>query len=261
MVPGKSTAILMGAVLLLGAAAVHARPLRQDTGLSTGRTPRMVRLSQVTMPAIPAPEADPAPAPDNATPASPGNAGPATGAEGSSRNALGSGASTGTPDEKGAVADLPPRKLHPKNNLFSFGLQLGQPTGLTVQARLLERNTFVGSVAWDFFYRSLTFAADYRFSVYTLELVKYDTEVSFFIGAGVRVGAFEPVKPYLRELPFSAGLRLPAGASLRLRPLPMEFTLAVSPVGFDFKEIALTFPRWRPEAVLEVKCEFPFAPF
>lgn len=77
----------------------------------------------------------------------------------------------------------------------------------------------------------------------------------------MRVGSFEPVRLYRRETPFSAGLRFPLGASLELRPFPVHLGAWMSPLSFDVKEIAVALPRWRPEAVLEVRVFFPASPF
>ncbi|MBI5497628.1 MAG: hypothetical protein HY904_21635 [Deltaproteobacteria bacterium] len=143
----------------------------------------------------------------------------------------------------------------------SFGLQVGQPFGLQAEVTLLDRNTFIGGVAWDFFYRSVTWSLDYRLTVYYAESVTYDARVGFFLGAGVRVGSFEPVRAYRRELPVTAGLRFPVGASLELRPLPIDVAVAISPLGFDVKELALVMPRWRPEAWIEIRARFPYTPF
>ncbi len=223
------------------------------------RPDRVGWVAQVTMPDLPPAEPVGEPAPQEEKPAAKEEAaaGP-VGVEGGSGRVRG--------DSGEAVAAKPatpagPEKPREKWLRLSFGLQLGQPLGLQAEARLLRRHALVTSVGWDFLYRSLTFAADYRFTFLEWDSLTYDLTLGFFAGGGVRLGTFEPVRPYRRETPFSAGLRFPLGTTLELRPLPVQFGLWVSPLSFDVKEVALALPRWRPEAGLEIRVVFPHSPF
>jgi hypothetical protein len=260
MVTGRWTTWWVLGGLLMGEPAVAlSRPLDAPAS-NPWRRSKARLLAQVAMPDVPAPEPTAPPPADAAPTGGGGGGGSPLGIEGSSRTAAGKRGSA--PVEN---ADVPApeatRRAPPRDNLLGFGLMVGQPTGLTLQARFLGRHAVVGSVGWDFLYQSLTFSLDYRFTFFSWDFLRYDTVLGFFAGAGVRVGTFEPVKQYLRQLPVTPGFRIPVGATLRLRPLPVELALAVSPVGLDVKEVALAFPRWRPEATLELRADFPFAPF
>lgn len=158
------------------------------------------------------------------------------------------------PDGKPATGLKPPRKV-----VFSFGLHGGQPTGLQGQVRLWNRNAVVATVGYDWFYKGLNATVDYRFTVYNLEVLRYDLQLGFWAGVGARLAALEPYRPYQRNFRgFGFGARIPVGVTLRLRPLPVEFGAYVSPLGGDFN--GLLRPRWRPEGGVEVRMDFPYSP-
>jgi hypothetical protein len=259
MKTGRSASFLLLAGLLVGLPGVAEALPAPDAPRAPRSRARL--LAQVALPDAPSPSpepaAPPAAGPSSYAPPSPGAR--SVGAEGSSRSASSRPAPSPAPSTENAPDDRP-LKPRPRDNLLGFGLMLGQPSGLTLRARFLDRHAVVGSVGWDFLYRSVALSLDYRFTFFQWDFLRYDATVGFFAGGGVRLGTFEPVAQYRRESWIAPGLRTPVGATLRLRPLPVELALVVSPLGFDVKELALTFPRWRPEATLELRVDFPWAP-
>lgn len=138
---------------------------------------------------------------------------------------------------------------------FSFGLTLGLPVGLEFQTRFLERNAVVAHAAYDYVYRGVSLGVDYRFTVWTLEFIKYDARLGVWVGVGARASLFEPRVRYKLTSPVAVGGHVPVGMTLRLADLPMEVGLSISPLGFDVNALAL--PRWRPSFGLETRILFP----
>jgi len=153
-----------------------------------------------------------------------------------------------------------------RSDMFSFGLHLGQPTGLQVKARLLDLqllgfntvHSVVGMVGYDFFYGGLTVHLDYRLDLYTFEFLAQDAEISLWVGGGPRLSILEPYKASKRQLPFSVGGRVTPGVTLALNPIPLELSAYGTILGFDIN--SPNWPRWRPEFGLEARVRFPYSP-
>jgi hypothetical protein len=149
---------------------------------------------------------------------------------------------------------------------FSFGMLLGHPPGLQVQARLLPAHAVVAQVSYDPWFRGMTATADYRLSFLDWEFIRYDAVLEVWAGVGARVSFLEPRfgtlptdlrRTYQRDLPVAPGVHIPVGATVKLSGLPMELGLNATLLGFDVYQLALHVPRWRPTVGLETRVYLP----
>lgn len=115
----------------------------------------------------------------------------------------------------------------------TLGLALGEASGVSLSTQLDARQRVNALLGFSLQYPSLISQLDYNFHFFKWVPARdYGVELSFFAGAGLRLGLFETRPAYLRELPFALGARIPFGVIATLPPLPMELELNAAP-GLD----------------------------
>lgn len=115
----------------------------------------------------------------------------------------------------------------------TVGLALGEASGVNLSSQLDARQRVNALLGFSLQYPSLITQLDYNFHFFKwVPAPDYGVNLSFFGGAGLRLGLFETRPVYLRELPFAIGARIPFGVVATLPPLPMELELSAAP-GLD----------------------------
>jgi len=115
---------------------------------------------------------------------------------------------------------------------LALGLELGEASGATVGYTWLDNHEVSGLFGYSLFYESLTLRTDYLYRFYRwVPARKYGVMLTFFGGAGARLGLFEPRPSFLREPRFALGARVPIGVAASMPPLPAELVATLAPGG------------------------------
>lgn len=132
---------------------------------------------------------------------------------------------------------------------LTLGLELGESSGVSISYPLLADHEVGGFVGYSPYFQALAVRADYTYRFLDwVPLPGYGVNLTFFSGAGARLGLFEPRPVFSREIPFSLGARIPLGVAASVPPTPAELAVVVSP-GLD----VVPDVRFRLEAALALR--------